>query len=99
VSDQPRQRPPVVGVEAAVAAIGLLAVLAAGLTWAGARLAASVSGGSVTGGPTDWLVGAVRLTRRPSEPAGAWGDLAAGLPGPAGYWLCTRWLSPSPPCC
>jgi type IV secretion system protein VirD4 len=78
-----------VGIEAAVLALGLAAVVTAGVTWAGARLAASVAGGSVTGGLTDWLVVAVRLVRDPGDPGSAWTGYASGLPGPVAYWLCT----------
>ncbi len=69
--------------------IGLAAVVTAVATWAGARLAALVTGGSVTGGLTDWLVVAVRLTRDPAAPDQAWEGYASGLPSPAVYWIST----------
>jgi type IV secretion system protein VirD4 len=89
VSDQPARRPPLVGFEAAVLGIGLAAVVTAVVAWAGARLAALVAAGSVSGGLTDWLVVAVRLAGDPAAPDRAWEGNASGLPGPVVYWLST----------
>ena len=89
MNDRPEQRPPLVGVEAAVLGLGLAAVVTGIVTWAGARVAAVVAGGSVTGGLTDWLVVAMRLARDPSVPERAWEGYATGLPGPVVYWFCT----------
>jgi type IV secretion system protein VirD4 len=59
------------------------------VVWAGARLAAAVAGGSVSGGIGDWLTAAGRLASRPGDPGRAWGAHASGLPGPGLYWACT----------
>jgi hypothetical protein len=45
MNQPPRQQPPLIGVEAAVLAVGLVAVGIAVATCAGARLAALVAGG------------------------------------------------------
>lgn len=67
---------------AAVCGVGVV-------VWAGAWLAALVSGGSVSGGLGDWLTVAGRLVTTPGEPTRAWGEHASGLPGPAVYWAST----------
>jgi type IV secretion system protein VirD4 len=89
MTDQLAQRPPLVGLEVAVVGVGLAAAVMALVTWAGARVAALMAGGSVTGGLTDWLVVALRLARDPAAPDRAWEGYATGLPGPIVYWFCT----------
>jgi type IV secretion system protein VirD4 len=89
VNPPQRQGPPLVGLEIAVLVVGLAFVVAGTTTWAGARLAALIAGGQVSGGLVDWVEVSCRLVRRPSEPAGAWAGLASGLPGPVSYWACT----------
>ena len=72
-----------------------LVALGAGLgglalaVFAGAWLAALISGGRVGGGVGDWLGVATRLVTNPGDPGAAGGPLASGLPGPVPYWLCT----------
>jgi type IV secretion system protein VirD4 len=84
-----RERPPLVGIEAAVLALGALYAGVGMVTWAGARLAALLAGGRVSGGLIDWVGVAVRLARRPGDPTAAWGGYASGLPSPAVYWAST----------
>lgn len=83
-----RQRPPGGDGDALLIAAGA-AVIGAGLvTRGGAALACLVSGGSVSGGLSDWLTVTVRLLRG-QEPGEAWGSLATGLPSPWIYWTAT----------
>lgn len=70
-------------------AIGALVLGLAGIVWGGARLAALVTGGSVSGGVGAALRAAGLLGTSPGDPAEAWGESAAGLPGPGVYWACT----------
>lgn len=84
-----REEPPIGGGEVVVLVIGLVVAGVAGVVWGGARLAAALAGGRVVGGVTEALGAAGRLVSTPGDPAAAWGDAAAGLPGPAIYWAAT----------
>ncbi|MBI5738863.1 MAG: type IV secretory system conjugative DNA transfer family protein [Mycolicibacterium neoaurum] len=84
-----RQEPPSGGFEVIVAVIGGLIVAVATVAFAGAWLAATVSGGWVSGGIGDWLAVTGRLASAPGDPTEAWAEHAGGLPGPALYWGCT----------
>jgi len=84
-----RQEPPSGGLELAVAVIGGLVVAVAAVTFAGAWLAAVLTGGQVGGGLGDWLAVTGRLASTPGDPSAAWGEHATGLPGPVLYWACT----------
>jgi type IV secretion system protein VirD4 len=83
-----RVEPPGGGLELLLVAAGVVAVATGIVTAGGAWIAALFSGGEVSGGLTDWLKVTVRLVRG-ETPAAAWGELATGLPSPAGYWACT----------
>lgn len=85
----PAGREPPGGGEVVVVVVAGLVVGFAGVVWAGAWLAAVVTGGRVGGGVGDWLRAAGRLVTAPGDPASAWGAHAAGLPGPVLYWSCT----------
>jgi type IV secretion system protein VirD4 len=81
-------REPGTGFETLAIAAGALVLAVACTTWAGARLAVAVSGGTVRGGLDVWLSVTWRLaTGRP--PAEAWEADATRLPSPAVYWTCT----------
>ncbi|MGH9112063.1 MAG: hypothetical protein ACRDZN_07185 [Acidimicrobiales bacterium] len=70
-------------------ALGALALGAGVVVWVGSRLAAVVSGGSVSGGIGDSVVvAAVSRRRRATHPRRGRGTLVA-LPGPTVYWACT----------
>ncbi|MGH3441169.1 MAG: type IV secretory system conjugative DNA transfer family protein [Nitriliruptorales bacterium] len=84
-----RQEPPAGGFEIVVAVVGGLVVAVATVTFAGAWLAATLVGGRVSGGITDWLTVTGRLASTPADPTAAWGEQARGLPGPVLYWACT----------
>lgn len=85
----PRQESPWGGGELIVVLVGAVACAVAAVVWVGAKLAAVVSGGSVSGGLSDWLGAAGRLATAPGDPSEAWGRHASGLPGPVTYWSCT----------
>ena len=73
-----------------VLTLGGIAGAVGGLVWAGAALAAFVTGGSFHGSFGAALSAASRLPGRLSEPASVWPEpLRAALPGPWVYWLCT----------
>src|SRR4051794_22951390 len=77
------------GFEVLVAVIGGVVVAITTVTFAGAWLAAGLSGGWVSGGIGDWLSVTGRLVSAPGDPSAAWAEHAAGLPGPVLYWCCT----------
>jgi len=85
----PRRDLPSAGGEAVAVAVGAVVAGFGAVVWGGARLAAAVTGGSLAGGLGDSFRAARRLADSPGDPAGAWGDRAAGLPGPVLYWACT----------
>jgi type IV secretion system protein VirD4 len=76
------------GGELAIVGLGGFVIGLGVVTWLGARVAATVSGGSVGGGLGDWLTVGTRLVRGRS-PDEAWGELATGLPGVLVYWVAT----------
>lgn len=80
---------PTGGFDVVLAVVGVVVVAMATITFGGASLAAAISGGTVSGGVSDWLAAAGRLVSAPGDPTLAWGDAAVGLPGPLIYWLCT----------
>lgn len=84
-----RRSPAGGGGEWVLVALGGVVVVAGGVVWGGARLAAFMAGGRVSGGLGDWLTAAGRLLSSPGDPAAAWGQHAVGLPGPVLYWVCT----------
>jgi type IV secretion system protein VirD4 len=84
-----RREPPWGGGELIVVTLGAFACAVAVVVWAGANLAAAVSGGSVSGGLGDWLATAGRLASAPADPSEAWRRHATDLPGPVVYWSCT----------
>lgn len=75
--------------EVIVVVLGGLALAIATVVWVGARLAAAVAGGSVSGGLGTALRATGRLGSSPGDPARAWGSSASGLPGSLVYWTCT----------
>ena len=82
------QRGPGGEIDGVVVAVGGVVIIAAAFVRLGAALAALLSGGTVGGGLSDWLIVGGRLARgRP--PAEAWGELATGLPAPWLYWTST----------
>jgi len=74
-----------------VAAAGLgIAVTAGGVVWAGAALAALLSGERLDADLATAVRAAVALPKHLSDPAAAWpAGSAASLPGPWLYWPCT----------
>lgn len=89
VSRTPRREPPSAAVELVVIVLGIVVCGMGLVVWAGARLSAVVSGGSVSGGLGDWLTVSGRLVSTPDDPSRAWGEHASGLPGQVVYWACT----------
>lgn len=85
----PRREPPWGGGDLVLVVLGAMGLGAGVVVWAGARLAAAVSGGSVSGGVADWLRVAARLASTPGDPPEAWAGHAENLPGAAVYWACT----------
>ena len=84
-----RREPPAGGFELVIVVVGTLVIVLATITFVGAWCAAVLSGGRVSGGIGDWVRVAGRLGSAPGDPATAWGEHAAGLPGPVVYWACT----------
>jgi type IV secretion system protein VirD4 len=89
----PRREPPWGGGELVVVVLGAVGLGVGVVVGAGARLAAAVSGGSVSGDVGDWLAVAGRLMSTPGDPHHAWGGHAQGLPGLAVYWTCTVFVA------
>lgn len=79
------------GTETAVLFGGGVAISAGGVVWAGAALAAVVTGERLSGGLSEALRAAVRLPEYVGDPRMAWRDPAdqAALPGAMLYWLST----------
>lgn len=77
------------GADIALVAIGGVLIAIGAITWGGAGLAATVTGGQLHGGLADAFGALGRLGSDPSQPAAAWGKNATGLPGPVAYWACT----------
>ena len=78
------------GFELGLVIAGAILILTAAATYTGARLAAVVSGGTVTSRGIGSLLGvAGRLAAHPDDPTAAWGPLATRLPGAGLYWACT----------
>lgn len=86
--EQRREAPPA-GSDVVLIVVGAVAVGVGAVVWGGARLAALLAGGSVSGGIGGGLGAAGRLVAAPGDPAAAWGPAATGLPGPVLYWVCT----------
>jgi len=71
--------------------IGAVLAFAAvvGVVWAGAALAAAMSGGTFRAGLADAAHALMRMPSRLGDPAAAWAPpQAAALPGPVAYWAC-----------
>jgi type IV secretion system protein VirD4 len=81
-------REPGGGLDTALIAAGGLVLAVGFATWAGARLAVALTGGSITGGLDVWLRTTVALARG-QPPDQAWGVHATGLPAPWLYWTST----------
>jgi type IV secretion system protein VirD4 len=77
------------GLEIVLIVVGGLITAVGAVVAGGAWLATRLTGGEVSGGLGDWLAVAGRLASSPSDPAAAWGDHAAGIPGPLPYWAFT----------
>jgi type IV secretion system protein VirD4 len=72
-----------------VVAAGLL-LAAAGVAWAGAALAATITGGDFHASLGTAAHAAARLPSHLSDPAAAWpATVSAALPGPLAYWMST----------
>lgn len=78
------------GGELVVVALGGLALLAGGVVWCGAALAAALSGAALNAGLDDGLRAIPLLVGGAGDPVAAWPD-GAGLieVNPALYWACT----------
>jgi type IV secretion system protein VirD4 len=76
------------GFETAVVAGGAAVVGVGFAIWLGARIAVTLTGGSVHGGLGEWLRVAISLASGDS-PSHAWGVNASGLPSTVVYWVCT----------
>ena len=78
------------GGELVVVALGALALLAGGVVWCGAALAAAFSGAALNAGLDDGLRAIPLLVGGAGDPVAAWPD-GAGLieVHPALYWACT----------
>ncbi len=87
-SGNARQAPPSSGFEVIVIALAGAAVTVGGVLFGGAWVA-SRPNGRASGDLSVWLSVAGKLVQEPGDPAGAWGDHAAGLPGPVWYWSAT----------
>ncbi len=70
--------------------LGALALLAGGIVWGGAALAAVLTGAPLVAGLDDALRAIPQLAQTPGDPVAAWPE-TAGLVGvhPALYWACT----------
>lgn len=79
------------GVETAVLVGGAIAMVGGGVVWAGAALAALLSGGRLAGGLPAALRAAAKLPDHLGEPRMAWGEPTnqAALPGAPVYWTST----------
>ena len=78
------------GGELLVVVLGGAALAVAGVAWAGAALAAAVTGQRLDASLSDAFAALGALPRDPGDPASAWPRAAAGaLPGPLVYWLAT----------
>ena len=79
------------GVETLVLVGGAIAVAGGGVVWAGAALAALVSGGRLAGGLPAAVRAAAKLPDHLAEPRLAWEEPTdrAALPGAALYWTST----------
>lgn len=82
------QRGPGGDIDGVVVAVGGVVIITAAVVRLGAAIAVLLSGGTVGGGLSDWLIVGGRLAQGRS-PAEAWGDLATGLPAPRLYWTAT----------
>jgi type IV secretion system protein VirD4 len=82
------ERPPGDGFEIALGAIGGTVIGVGFVTWLGARLAVTLTGGQINAGLDTWLTTTVRLARG-QTPTDAWGPAATRLPATWLYWTCT----------
>jgi type IV secretion system protein VirD4 len=77
--------------DGALVAVGAALIAVAAVVWGGARLAALVTGGTLSAGASDVGPALVALVEEPGDPSAAWAS--DGLPGPIAYWVCTAFVA------
>jgi type IV secretion system protein VirD4 len=82
------EHPPGDGFEIALVAVGGTVIGVGFVTWLGARIAVTLTGGHINAGLDVWVRTTVRLARG-QTPSEAWGPAATGLPATWLYWTCT----------
>lgn len=87
-----QQRPPGGDGDVVLIAAGGTVIGAGFVVRSGAALACLVSGGTVSGGLSDWLIVTVRLLHG-QTPDEAWGSLATRLPATWIYWTATAMVA------
>lgn len=76
--------------EVLVVVIGGAAIVVGGVVWAGAALAALLTGAAFAGTLSDSFTALPSFPEHFADPAAAWpGPAGEALPGPFLYWLCT----------